>query len=87
MSRIAPFGGRQEGIVAKKVELYEYIFDCPAHGPERSVLCFRAFDEDNKHLWEKVLAKYEEVEFVGNELELLLENLTKSPAHMVMVKE
>ena len=30
-----------------------YIFDCPEHGDEQSVFCFRAFAEENKHRWGK----------------------------------
>jgi len=68
-------------------ETRDYVFDCPVHGLECKVLCFRAFDENNRPLWRKVVVTYREEPFIGNELELLLESLTRSPQHMVMVRE
>lgn len=29
------------------------MFECPVHGLESEVFCFRAFDKDNIHLWRK----------------------------------
>jgi len=68
-------------------ETRDYVFDYPVHGLECKVLCFRAFDGNNRHLWRKVVVTYREEPSIGKELELLLESLTKSPQYMVMVRE
>lgn len=53
-----------------------YVFRCPYHGPETSVFCFRAFTEENIHLWKKYYRiRYEKVEFEEGEKEKLIHNL------------
>jgi len=45
-----------------RVELEEWIFDCPMHGWEQGVYCFRAFDENNVDRWKKMWVLRDEIE-------------------------
>lgn len=38
-----------------------YVFDCPYHGEEEVIFCFRAFNPDNKHRWKKLEVRRKEV--------------------------
>lgn len=31
-----------------------YVFDCPMHGQERRVFCFRAYEKENLERWTKM---------------------------------
>lgn len=31
-----------------------YVFECPVHGQETVVFCFRAFDESMSHIWKRM---------------------------------
>ena len=53
-------------------ENHIYIFNCPKHGPEMMVYCFRAFGEENKSLWEKYQVRFQKVDFEPRELERFL---------------
>jgi hypothetical protein len=57
-----------------------YIFNCPEHGEERTALCFRAFNPENKSLWRKVEAVFAPAGFEENELERFLEQIKCSTA-------
>ena len=46
-----------------------WIFNCPLHGPEHQVLCFRAFDEANVDRWAKYLVTYALIETTRAERE------------------
>ena len=59
-----------EGI--KEPTQTQYVFSCPMHGAESQVFCFRAFTEENKHLWQKYTAALNKVGFEPGELERLL---------------
>ena len=54
-------------------DTYIYIFSCPLHGPESQVFCFRAFAEENTHLWGKYRRTLEKVDFETGELQRMLE--------------
>ena len=54
---------------------HEYIFHCPIHGPEASVLCWRAFAKENLHLWKKYEVSYNEVVFEISERDRMIETL------------
>lgn len=56
----------------------EYIFDCPIHGLETQVMCFRAFDETLLDRWKKYQVQYAEVDWVEGEAEKVLENVRRS---------
>lgn len=34
--------------------MIKWLFNCPLHGEEFQVLCWRAFDKENVYLWQKV---------------------------------
>lgn len=46
-----------------------WIFDCPFHGPEIGVYCFRAFDGENMARWAKYIVRYELMETEGAEIQ------------------
>lgn len=52
-----------------------YIFDCPVHGEENEVFCFRSFDLKNLHLWRKYHVVYEAVDWSEDEKLAYLEEL------------
>lgn len=52
-------------------------FDCPVHGEESEVYCFRAFDPVNKHLWHKYQIIQTAVEFSKDERDGVLKKLTE----------
>ena len=52
-----------------------YIFDCPVHGEETELLCFRAFDEKNKSCWHKHHVTSIEIEFEIGEFERFWDNM------------
>lgn len=52
-----------------------YVFDCPVHGEEQNILCWRAFQEDNKHLWKKYEVQQTQVDFPEAELAIMFEQL------------
>lgn len=52
-----------------------YIFDCPVHGEENGLFCFRAFDFAHLHLWHKYHVTYEAVDCPDNEKMAYLEGL------------
>lgn len=35
-----------------------YVFDCPVHGYEEQVLCFRAFDKNLQDRWKKYTVEF-----------------------------
>lgn len=49
------------------------IFDCPIHGPEDGILCFRAFSDEYKSRWKKYEQTLKEIPFENDELDLHLE--------------
>ena len=49
-----------------------YIFNCPCHGEEQSVLCFRAFDKANIDLWRKYQILRERQDLPKDEINTLL---------------
>ena len=55
-----------------------YVFDCPVHGSEIDVLCFRAFDNNNIHLWKKYEVSYRELPFNDDEKKKLIDDLRRS---------
>lgn len=67
-------GSRMNKIESKKSVKKSYIigFLCPLHGLETQVLCWRAFQESNRHLWQKYERTLTPVEFGDGELELLI---------------
>ena len=56
-----------------------YIFDCPLHGHESQVVCFRAFDPELKHRWLKFEATRKQLKFTIGELDKFIEQ-SKQPA-------
>jgi len=52
-----------------------WIFDCPIHGSENAVFCFRAFDTDNIGRWAKYAVHYEVIATDATELRTHLVNL------------
>lgn len=50
-----------------------YVFDCPIHGIETEVFCFRAFDENNIDRWKKMIYTLQELSIL--EKTTLLESL------------
>lgn len=52
-----------------------YVFDCPVHGEESVLFCFRAFDMKNLHLWHKYHVVYEAVLWTDPEKLTYLEEL------------
>jgi hypothetical protein len=52
-----------------------YIFDCPVHGEERNVLCFRALDPKNRSLWRKAEITLTPAPFEEGELKRFLDKL------------
>jgi len=57
-----------------------YVFDCPVHGRESGVFCFRAFAPENKKRWKKLQIESKEVflsdEERNEELDALLKRIT-----------
>ena len=53
-------------------EEFIYIFDCPEHGEEWSVFCFRALNEDNAGRWRKYRITRIPEEWEDGELEDIL---------------
>lgn len=45
-----------------------YVFDCPYHGREGNVLCFRAFEQKNRGRWKKFQIEEKEVPLSDEEL-------------------
>ena len=52
-----------------------YRFNCPAHGVEESVFCFRAFDKDNRKLWSKFELIWKQDSWRSEELDKLINAL------------
>jgi hypothetical protein len=53
----------------------QLVFDCPIHGMELQVLCWRAFQDENLDRWRKYEVSYNEVAMSNQEKEQLLESL------------
>lgn len=49
-----------------------FVFDCPVHGPETGLFCFRALKHENRHLWTKYQATLEPMNLPDEELDELL---------------
>ena len=58
-----------------------YIFNCPVHGREINILCFRAFDKNNRYLWEKYEISYKELPFDNDEKEKFINDLVYTASH------
>ena len=54
-----------------------WIFDCPLHGVEHQVLCFRAFEEANVDRWAKYTATFVPVETTRAERRQLQQEFAK----------
>lgn len=52
---------------------FQYIFDCPVHGLEQQVFCWRAFQKENDAFWKKCMLI--ETEFEIDEKDKLLSQL------------
>lgn len=52
-----------------------YLFDCPLHGPERTVFCHRAYDKKNRHLWVKCVQVLTTVPFTDGEYYRLMNGM------------
>lgn len=59
----------------KVSETKVYIFDCPVHGPERTVFCQRAYQKHYRHLWVKCIEVLTTVSFADGELYLLMNSM------------
>lgn len=57
----------------KEKALRVYVFNCPVHGEEVEVFCFRAGDMKNAYLWKKYAVTRREVNFDTDEFERLME--------------
>lgn len=55
-----------------------YVFDCPCHGEESNVLCFRAFERGNRERWKKLQCETEEVPLSDEELAAFLTSIRDS---------
>lgn len=53
-----------------------YVFECPVHGGEIEVFCFRAFLKENRNGWKKLKTTYVPVAFDDGELDKMLAKLT-----------
>jgi len=51
-------------------------FDCPVHGEENGMYCFRAFEPANKHLWYKYQIVKAKIEVSEAERDEMLKKLT-----------
>lgn len=49
-----------------------YVFDCPYHGEEEVMFCFRAFNADNKHRWKKLEVRRKELPLGDKERDKML---------------
>lgn len=54
---------------------YEIFFDCPFHGLENQVFCFRASDEQFNGRWVKYETIRERVEITQEEIDDVKENI------------
>lgn len=45
-----------------QAEVEQWVFDCPLHGMEFQVFCFRAFDDNNIDRWALIRGALSEVE-------------------------
>ena len=52
-----------------------YVFDCPCHGKQSSVLCFRAFAPENSGQWKKLQVDKTESHLSDQELDVLLQSM------------
>ena len=55
----------------------QYIFDCPIHGYERQVLCWRAYNDDFLDRWLKMEVTESTVEWWPGELDGYISGLRK----------
>lgn len=65
---------RRKGIFRMEKGYCEFVFNCPYHGIERAVFCFRAFQPTYRDRWFKWKYVPEVVGFGENELEDFLDN-------------
>ena len=49
----------------------QYIFNCPIHGDETGVFCWRAFSPELHHLWKKYEVILTEIPITQNEIDKL----------------
>lgn len=49
-----------------------YVFDCPYHGEERGVFCFRAFERENSNRWKKLQVESKELPLSEKELDAVI---------------
>ena len=56
----------------------QWIFDCPLHGPESSVLCWRAFNTEHARNWYKYEVFYVAVGFDESERSKMVAKLRAS---------
>ena len=45
----------------------QYVFDCPVHGPERTIMCGRSYDPNNFDRWYAVEIKVENYKHLDRE--------------------
>ena len=64
----------------KKTENITHIFNCPAHGSEADVFCFRAFQDENVDRWKKYSVTYSEIHQDISEKIQFLKDLRNSMA-------
>ena len=62
----------------KKTENITHMFNCPAHGLEVNVFCFRAFQDENIEQWKKYSVSYNEIHQSTSEKIQFLKDLRKS---------
>lgn len=60
----------------------EYIFDCPVHGWERHVYCWRAFDPELTEHWLKIEFTEKEVPWDVGQFEKFFEAFRQSAIEM-----
>jgi len=60
-----------------KVVNAAYVFDCPWHGRESGVFCFRAFERENRSRWKKLQIDGKEIALPDKELNALLKAMSR----------
>ena len=64
----------------EKTENITHMFNCPVHGLEVNVFCFRAFQDENIEQWKKYSVSYNEIHQSTSEKIQLLKDLRNSTA-------
>ena len=53
----------------------EYVFNCPVHGTEKQVFCWRAFNSECRKFWKKVEMRVTYLSWDGGELDRYLQQI------------